>query len=291
MSDMASLGSYLRELRQDRGLSLEELCRATRVAPRYLEALEGDDLGALPGHVFARGFLRAYCQALETPPDEAIALYHRQAGVPLPPPPAPSGQHVPSGTRSRGTVLVSFVLLVILGVSLFAVANVLQSARERASARVEAPPSVAQEQSTPEPVASVTSPALTEVQPSGPPPPPPPAGGVRPVSPPKPAETPSTGGAPSTGGTPSTLGSPSTPYRLVARVSEATWVRVRMDEGRLTEETIPAGEIREWVSNTPFVLTVGNAGGIALELNGRPLPPLGARGAVISRLVIPPTLQ
>jgi cytoskeleton protein RodZ len=81
------------------------------------------------------------------------------------------------------------------------------------------------------------------------------------------------------------------PYRLVARVSEATWVRVRMDEGRLTEETIPAGEVREWVSNTPFVLTVGNAGGIALELNGRSLPPLGARGAVISRLVIPPPPQ
>src|SRR5262245_13822832 len=241
MSDMASLGSYLRELREDRGLSLEDLCRATRVAPRYLEALEGDDLGALPGHVFARGFLRAYCQALETPPDEAIALYHRQAGVPLPPPPVTPGQRVPAGARSRGTVLVSFVLLVILGVSLFAVANVLQSARERASARIEPPASVVAEQSmpapqpTPEPVASVTTPALTEVQPSGPPPPPPPAGAARAVSPPKPAETPVTTAAPST------LGSPSTPYRLVARVSEATWVRVRMDEGRLTEETIPAG--------------------------------------------------
>ena len=72
---MASLGSYLRELREDRGLSLEDLCRATRVAPRYLEALEGDDLGALPGHVFARGFLRAYCQALGVSPDEAIAYW------------------------------------------------------------------------------------------------------------------------------------------------------------------------------------------------------------------------
>jgi hypothetical protein len=77
----------------------------------------------------------------------------------------------------------------------------------------------------------------------------------------------------------------------VARVSEATWVRVRTEEGRSTEETIPAGETREWISNSPFVLTVGNAGGIALELNGRPLPPLGARGAVISRLVIPPAQQ
>jgi cytoskeleton protein RodZ len=77
----------------------------------------------------------------------------------------------------------------------------------------------------------------------------------------------------------------------VARVAEPTWVRVRTEDGRFTEETIPAGEVREWVSNAPFVLTVGNAGGITLELNGRVLPPLGRRGAVISRLVIPPPHQ
>jgi hypothetical protein len=64
-----------------------------------------------------------------------------------------------------------------------------------------------------------------------------------------------------------------------------------MDDGRLSEETIPAGQVREWVSNSPFVITVGNAGGVMLELNGRELPPLGARGAVISRLVIPPIQQ
>jgi cytoskeleton protein RodZ len=281
---MASLGSYLCELRQRRGLSLEELSRATRVAPRYLEALEGDDLGALPGHVFARGFLRAYCQALQTPPDEAIALYHRQTGIPLPSPAIP-GQQTPSGARSRGTVLVSFVLLVTLGLALFAVANVLQSARERATARGTTPPASEHEQPPAETVAAVTTPAPAAVQPAQPvqpalpPPPPPSAGAMRPGTTPKVGETPAPAGA------------VNMPYRLVARVSEDTWVRVRMDEGRLTEETIPAGEVREWVSNTPFVLTVGNAGGIALELNGRPLPPLGARGAVISRLVIPPTLQ
>jgi len=277
---MASLGSYLCELRQRRGLSLEELSRATRVAPRYLEALEGDDLGALPGHVFARGFLRAYCQALQTPPDEAIALYHRQTGIPLPSPAMP-GQRIPSGARSRGTVLVSFVLLVTLGLALFAVANVLQSARERASARGTTPPASEPAQPQAETVAAITTPepAPAPVQPALPPPPPPSTGAMRP------------GPTPKVGETLAPAGAVNMPYRLVARVSEATWVRVRMDEGRLTEETIPAGEVREWVSNTPFVLTVGNAGGIALELNGRPLPPLGARGAVISRLVIPPTLQ
>jgi cytoskeleton protein RodZ len=84
------------------------------------------------------------------------------------------------------------------------------------------------------------------------------------------------------------VGSVSSPYRLIARTSEATWIRVRTDDGRISEETVPGGEIREWVSDRPFVVTVGNAGGVSFELNGRVLPPLGARGLVIPRLVLPP---
>ena len=79
------------------------------------------------------------------------------------------------------------------------------------------------------------------------------------------------------------------PYRLVARTTEATWIRVRTEDGRSTEETVPAGQVREWVSDRPFVVTVGNAGGVSLELNGRALPSLGAPGAVIPRLVLPPS--
>jgi hypothetical protein len=78
------------------------------------------------------------------------------------------------------------------------------------------------------------------------------------------------------------------PYRLVARISEPTWMRVRTDDGRTSEETLGAGEVREWVSDRPFVVTIGNAGGVALELNGRSLPSLGARGVVVPRLVLPP---
>jgi cytoskeleton protein RodZ len=76
-------------------------------------------------------------------------------------------------------------------------------------------------------------------------------------------------------------------YRLVAHTSELTWIRVRTEDGRMSEENIPAGETREWVSNRPFVLSIGNAGGVTLELNGHRLPPLGPSGAVIARLVVP----
>jgi len=81
------------------------------------------------------------------------------------------------------------------------------------------------------------------------------------------------------------------PYRLMARTTEATWLRVRTGDGRSSEETVPPGEVREWVSDRPFVLTIGNAGGVTFELNGRALPHFGKSGEVIARLVLPPDIQ
>jgi len=77
------------------------------------------------------------------------------------------------------------------------------------------------------------------------------------------------------------------PQRLVIKAVEPTWVRVQIDDARVVEEVLKAGAQREWTSDRGFVLTIGNAGGIEIELNGRPLPSLGARGAVIHRLSLP----
>jgi len=77
------------------------------------------------------------------------------------------------------------------------------------------------------------------------------------------------------------------PQRLVVRAIEPTWIRVQTDEGRVTTETLPAGATREWTSGRGFVLAADNAGGLEVELNGQPLPPLGARGATIRRLSLP----
>src|SRR5439155_24193006 len=124
-----------RKLRDRRGISLEEISRVTRVASSYLEALESDRQSALPAPVFTCGFIRAYCQALGESPDEALARYDgREGGVPAPPRPATSLSMPVAATdgeaRSRSAVLVSFVLLVILGMALFAVALMTQPARE-----------------------------------------------------------------------------------------------------------------------------------------------------------------
>ena len=292
---MASVGDYLRELRQRRGLSLEEMSRATRVASRYLECLESDRFSALPAPVFTRGFIRAYCQAVGEPPDEALARYESRDGATPPPPrttPAAGPPPVPaeSGARSRSAVLVSFVLLVILGMALFAVALMTQPAREE---RVDRRPPADAVASLPAPAAPTVPEASPPSSPPAAPPTPPRPAAVAP--PPVPASAVVTAAPVRATAPPAWLpdvqaatGGVASPYRLVAHVSEATWIRVRTEDGRNIEETVPAGEVREWVSNRPFVLTLGNAGGVTLELNGRTLPPLGASGAVISRIVLPP---
>jgi len=285
---MASVGAHLRELRTRRGVSLEEIARTTRVAPRYLESLEADAYDELPAPVFIRGFIRAYCQALGESPDEALACYDTREGHEPPPPrPAPLPRAAAGEPRSRGTIVVSLILLVVLGMALFTVALVLQP-------REEGQPSAPELGPAPPPPVPASEPAIPPppvAVPSTPPPGPVPASAVPRAAPPSPAAS-----TPPPAVTPAApaptlaalAGEFSAPYRLIARVSDPTWIRVRTEDGRTSEETIPAGEVREWVSNRPLVVTIGNAGGVALELNGRALPPLGARGVVIPRLVLPP---
>ena len=140
---MSSVGAHLRQLREARGVSLEEIARVTRVNSSYLHALEADDYAELPVPVFTRGFIRAYCQALGEPPDQAMALFDGRGETPVAPPAAPVAPTsaraataarpvtTTEGTpRNRGPVLVSFILLVVLGIALFAVTLALQSGRE-----------------------------------------------------------------------------------------------------------------------------------------------------------------
>lgn len=314
---MASVGAYLRELRTSRGVSLDEVARLTRVASRYLTALENDAFSELPAPVFVRGFIRAYCQALGQSPDEALGIYDGHDGrAPHPvTPPVPPLRSRSTAPRSRGTVVVSFILLVILGMALFTVALVI-----RPGDRLERPLVEVRPEPLPVPPAPAagSGEAVSDASrgavltPRVPGPEPSPASVRPPVQPGSPTATvsparPSGPGPQAAAGPPATpqpdasaarpvappnleriVGAVSAPYHLIARTNESTWIRVRTDDGRSSDETVPAGEIREWVSDRPFVITVGNAGGVSLELNGRPLPPLGARGAVIPRLVLPP---
>jgi cytoskeleton protein RodZ len=368
---MSSLGSHLRELRERRAVSLDEMSRVTRVPRSYLEALETGEMSQLPAPVFVRGFIRAYCQVLGEAPAEALAHYDNRdstGGTAGAAEAATVVRRPSSRAQRQGTVLVSLVLLVVLGVALFAVTLALQSGRGE-SGRPEAttvagrPPEdgVAREAPAAPVSAMVSTPPAEPGEPTTAQPPAtpaaaasPPAAGAMPQTPPAGSRPPraalsagsagaTAGPAPPASASPAAAASAPTPvisaavpsagapipaaaravdataraaerpattapdagtsrardaerlvasvtspYRLIARTTEATWVRVRTEDGRqLSEETIPVGQVREWVSNQRFEVTVGNAAGIRLELNGQTLPVLGASREVV-KLALPP---
>jgi cytoskeletal protein RodZ len=72
---MESLGAHLRRKREERGRSIDDLARETRIQAYLLTALENDDLAPLPHPAFVRGFLRNVCRALGTPNARALELY------------------------------------------------------------------------------------------------------------------------------------------------------------------------------------------------------------------------
>jgi len=250
---MSTLGIRLRELREAKGVSLDDIARSTRVGRRHLEALETDTWAELPAPVFVKGFIRAYCDFLDASPAEPLRLYQEASGEPVK---ALRVQHattraVPS--RRAGPLVVSVILFVALGASLFALRAGLKGSTR------QAPP-------------QTTASAPAKVDPAPAPTPAPAA--TAPVAPGQPVPVP--------------VAEPKPPgQRLVMRAVEPTWIRVQVDEGQVAEELLQAGAVREWTAARRFVLTVGNAGGLELDLNGKRMPSLGAKGAVIQRLVLP----
>jgi cytoskeletal protein RodZ len=72
---VSPLGETLRRARQNRGITIEDAERATRIPRRYLEALEQENFGILPAPVYARGFLRSYSGYLGLDPADLLPFF------------------------------------------------------------------------------------------------------------------------------------------------------------------------------------------------------------------------
>jgi hypothetical protein len=63
---------------------------------------------------------------------------------------------------------------------------------------------------------------------------------------------------------------------------EATWLKISIDRGQQVEYLLQPGEQVNWQAKSGFSLLVGNAGGVRLFLNDKPLKTLGQKGQVVS---------
>lgn len=115
---MNELGRVLSEARVQRGLTLEDCERDTRISKRYLDALEREDWKVFPAPVYSRAFLRTYAQYLGLNPAELMRAFQAQAEEPPPFQPLPQVS-APSPTGSMSWLLAGGVLLFLLVAGIF----------------------------------------------------------------------------------------------------------------------------------------------------------------------------
>jgi cytoskeleton protein RodZ len=244
-TDMArgNFGERLKRERELREVSWEELTSATRIGPKFLEALENEDWEKLPGGVFNRGFVRSIARYLGLNEEVLLGEYDLAHGVPAP---SPNGQppvQEPSPARWKPAVVVVLGALVLLtalvvgGFYLWRHFGARHTAKQTA-ATIRAPAAA-------QPAASVVS-TSAQVPSSQP-------------------------GAPAN--------ADSGPLDLLVIAKAPTHLLVLADGRVAFYDEVHAGERHHFGAEDNFEVTAADCAAVLLEMNGQAMPGLGPPGS------------
>ncbi|MBC7236136.1 MAG: helix-turn-helix domain-containing protein [Chloroflexi bacterium] len=307
---MAELGKRLREARESKGLTLEQVEKLTHIRRPFLQALEEDRLDDLPDDVYARGFVRNYARFLGLEAEELVAAYRERKGLPNQDVPVVLNEPLLRVRPSIWSILflALMIVLVIAVVGWYGYHRFWLGQEPRlpwissptpplalpttppaglpataGSPSVESRPPLASATDTP---TQQTEQGTTSVPPTStstraaPIPPtqtPPPTPVVRPRT-----------------ATPTLVERPTaTPIQGVlveARAVADTYILVTVDGERIAEKILKPGESDVWQGRQSVSLRIGNAAGIRLTVNGVDAGPLGNQGQVIDLLYTPDNL-
>jgi len=269
MFERNRIAETLRSAREQRGLSLEQAAAAAGIPTQYLRLLEGeaDVKVGVSDELYLIPFFRKYARFIgidaEQMLPEFLGMVQQMPGEGSPP--------IRLTYRSRyASLWRPLAVLLTIGV---AATLLLRQSRERPTFDEAATAPVASADAVGvTPMVEVTT--VPEVVES--------AGGVATIVPTaavSPASTPT----PAT--TPIAVGSGS--HALVISAKEEAWLALALDDQPSKQYLLRAGESRTWNAER-FSLTVGNAGGVTLSLDGRELSSIGRPGRVVRNLRLPP---
>ena len=269
---MSNFGANFRKARETAGLPLEKIAAETRISTRFLTAIENEAFQLLPGGIFNRGFIRAYAEYLGLDSDQAVADYDRIASAAV--------QETIDVTRdvdqpsSRTPewnlyIVAAAILLVLVAAYYFVTRKSATTGQAPPSAVAATTQETLERRDAPVPLAGDPSPQTPEETLVAAPPPAAPT--PSPVSP-----------APSLPPEPRTSPTPSgqTALAVDLAVIDATWVKVTTDGTVAVSEILQAGDARRFSASQSIDVTIGNAAGVTMRVNGRDLGSLGASGRV-----------
>jgi len=316
---MTSIGETLRRERVRRNFDLEAISKELKIPARLLEAIEAEQFEKLPGGVFAKSFVRQYAKMLGLDEEEIAAELDRQLrpepeeplradvradGSHIPLPRMEEWQSVSDRKWPKGGAagfLPSAVLVVVVMLLCSALYALWQRAH-RPTAAVVAGTSAAKVTPTAMPPGGASAPPAArtgagqeaakqaEVQKA------PEAGKAEPTATPaadeqahsgteataepaqpKPAvDAPAASAAAAPAGPPAAMGA----VHVELKAAELTWIWLQADGKYVYSGTLDPNQSRTVDANGTILLRTGNAGGLEVTLNGKPVGSLGPKGQV-----------
>jgi cytoskeleton protein RodZ len=247
--DMTPLGDTLRAERMRRGMDLAALSKETKIRRNILEAIERNQFDCMPAGAYRPSFLRQYAHAVGLDEAEAIAAFHQQYGEEpdLPLPTPPK--------RTRPWPVLELAWLLVAAGALVGVHKIAESIHaipiwKGARMAQMGPP---------------TAPAKTHSS--------------KPVAAPPPVPD---SGAPS-----DKAADTNPPVRVVFTATEPVWMSVKCDGNPSYTGTLIGPETKAFEASSAVSAMIGNAGGVAISLNGKSIGPIGAHGETKSLELTP----
>lgn len=287
---MEPFGECLKKAREKKGFSLEQVASKTRIPESRLDALESEDFANLPAKVFAKGFVRSYAKILGLDEEETLQQF-LEASDSFYEQVQPDSPHVQVKLEAVRQPIFSWKLIgiVIAVIAIGAFWSWLPQQQEvpialpepEGSSPIEpmqelVPPSSSSEESV-LPVAPIDSvpaqpsspvPAVPQPKPTGLPA----VKTVRPISPLPSMEKTTDDGS----------------HILEIEATQLTWVVVQSDQQPPSEFLLQPGQRITWKADEQFLLTLGNAAGVVIRLNGELQGPFGKSGQVVREIRLRP---
>jgi len=275
VDERETLGKYLKNQRESKKISLREVSKNTRVREHILRAIEENQTDLLPPATYVKGFLLAYAKYLRLDPNDVLLRYERALkGEPTAP---PSPQFVrpeqkasptpPSKPKQKilwNTKQIWVVVAVI--VASFVIFFFFSPYSSK-------PPM--------EPLPEKSVKGQPAVAPS------PPAAATTRVSEEKPVVEEKKSLAPSLPAIATTFVKEKKPLSLQLKAAEETWVSLQVDDQSEKEMTFKPGDGIFVRATNRIRMKLGNAGGVDLILNGKPLGKFGKSGEVVTLVFTP----
>jgi cytoskeletal protein RodZ len=275
---MKEAGEYLKGIREEKGYSILEVSKSTKLSSSVLRALEEGSIDNIDP-VYLKGFLRIYCRFLgvawedflkEHPLPSSAKHSHKQ----------PERPHEEKKVIKNKKLILIFVsavaasLFIVLAVRgyIFIAKKISDISARRKAVAVE--PKTPPKTVTKKPKAAPQPPALPKSAQSQ---------RADVVSPPSVSKDISDR---SQIPAPAVKDVKSKEITLVVQAQEDCYLSVKVDGKLLYQRQLLKTKTESWRAKDKIELSVGNAGGITLEVNGKRIPALGRRGQVIKNILI-----